>query len=70
MTVGSRSIALTFAVRSVGREVLPERIPNARVPNTLPVVLSIAEVARLIEAVDEVVCRTALATVPARARWR
>jgi integrase/recombinase XerD len=33
------------------------------VPKTLPVVLSVAEVARLIEAVDDVVCRTALATV-------
>ncbi len=48
---------------TLGREDLPERIPYARVPKTLPVVLSAAEVARLIEAVDDVVCRTALATV-------
>jgi site-specific recombinase XerD len=51
-----------YGVR-LGREDLPERIPYARVPKTLPVVLSAAEVARLIEAVDDVVCRTALATV-------
>jgi integrase/recombinase XerD len=48
---------------TLGREDLPERIPYARVPKTLPVVLSAAEVARLIEAVDDAVCRTALATV-------
>jgi site-specific recombinase XerD len=48
---------------TLGRKELPERIPYARVPKTLPVVLSAAEVARLIEAVDELVCRTALATV-------
>ena len=48
---------------TLGRADLPERIPYARVPKTLPVVLSVAEVARLIEAVDDVVCRTALATV-------
>jgi integrase/recombinase XerD len=48
---------------TLGRKELPERIPYARVPKTLPVVLSAAEVARLIEAVDDLVCRTALATV-------
>ncbi len=48
---------------TLGRADLPERIPYARVPKTLPVVLSVAEVARLIEAIDDVVCRTALATV-------
>ena len=48
---------------TLGRKDLPERIPYARVPKTLPVVLSTSEVARLIEAVDDVVCRTALATV-------
>ena len=47
----------------LGRKDLPERIPYARRPKTLPVVLSAAEVARLIEAVDDLVCRTALATV-------
>ena len=48
---------------TLGRKDLPERIPYARVPKTLPVVLSSAEVARLIEAVEDPVCRTALATV-------
>lgn len=48
---------------TLGRKDLPERIPYARKPKTLPVVLSAAEVARLIEAVDDLVCRTALATV-------
>jgi integrase/recombinase XerD len=48
---------------TLGRKELPERIPYARVPKTLPVVLSAAEVARLIEAVDDLICRTVLATV-------
>jgi site-specific recombinase XerD len=48
---------------TLGRKDLPERIPYARKPKTLPVVLSTAEVARLIEAVDDLVCRTMLATV-------
>lgn len=47
---------------TLGRNDLPERIPYARVPKTLPVVLSMTEVARLIEAVDDLVCRTALTT--------
>ena len=48
---------------TLGRTDLPERIPYARVPKTLPVVLSVAEVGRLIDAVEDVVCRTTLATV-------
>jgi integrase/recombinase XerD len=48
---------------TLGRKDLPERIPYARRPKTLPVVLSAAEVARMIEAVDAPICRTALATV-------
>jgi site-specific recombinase XerD len=48
---------------TLGRKDLPERIPYARRPKSLPVVLSAAEVARLIEAVEEPVFRTALATV-------
>ena len=32
-------------------------------PKTLPVVLSVAEVTRLIDAIEDPVCRTALATV-------
>jgi site-specific recombinase XerD len=48
---------------TLGRTDLPERIPYARIPKTLPIVLSTAEVTRFIEAVDDVVCRTALATV-------
>jgi integrase/recombinase XerD len=48
---------------TLGRKELPERIPYARRPKTLPVVLSVADVARLIEAVEDPVCRTALSTV-------
>ena len=48
---------------TLGRKDLPERIPYARVPKTLPVVLSVAEVTRLIDAIEDPVCRTALATV-------
>ena len=48
---------------TLGRKDLPPRIPYARRPKTLPVVLSVAEVGRLIEAVEDPVCRTALATV-------
>jgi site-specific recombinase XerD len=48
---------------TLGRKDLPERIPYARRPKTLPVVLSAAEVARMIETVDAPVYRTALATV-------
>ena len=48
---------------TLGRKELPERIPYARKPKTLPVVLSVADVARLIEAVDDLICRTALTTV-------
>ncbi len=48
---------------TLGRKDLPARIPYARRPKTLPVVLSVAEVGRLIEAVEDPVCRTALATV-------
>ena len=48
---------------TLGRKDLPERIPYARRPKSLPVVLSAAEVARLIEAVEDRVFRTALATV-------
>ena len=48
---------------TLGRKDLPRRIPYARKPKTLPVVLSAAEVVRLIEVVEDPVCRTALATV-------
>ena len=48
---------------TLDRKDLPERIPYARVPKTLPVVLSVAEVTRLIDAIEDPVCRTALATV-------
>lgn len=41
---------------------LPERIPYAREPRTLPTILSPAEVARLLEAVADFKCRIALAT--------
>jgi site-specific recombinase XerD len=48
---------------TLGRKELPELIPYARVPKTLPVVLSVDDVACLIEAVDGLICRTALTTV-------
>lgn len=48
---------------TLGRTDLPERIPYARVPKTLPHVLSAAEVARLLDAVEDPVCRAALTTV-------
>ena len=48
---------------TLGRKDLRVRIPYARVPKTLPVVLSVAEVTRLIEASEDPVCCTALATV-------
>jgi site-specific recombinase XerD len=41
---------------------LPDRIPYAREPRTLPTILSSAEVARLLEAVPDFKCRIALAT--------
>ena len=47
---------------TLGRDDLPERIPYARVPKTLPIVLSTTEVARFLEVVDNDVCRTALTT--------
>ena len=47
---------------TLGRKDLPERIPYARRPKSLPVVLSAGEVARLIEAVEDPVFK-ALATV-------
>lgn len=48
---------------TLGRKDLPERIPYARKPKTLPVVLSADEVARLLEAVEDLTCRIALTTV-------
>lgn len=48
---------------TLGRKDLPERIPYARVPKTLPIVLSTNEVARLLDAVEDLACRTALITV-------
>ena len=44
---------------TLGRPDLPERIPYARVPKTLPVVLSTSEVARFLDAVEDPVCRAA-----------
>ena len=45
---------------TLGRKDLPERIPYARVPKTLPVVLSVAEVTRLIDAIEDPVCRRSI----------
>ena len=47
---------------TLGRSDLPVRIPYARKAKTLPVVLGADTVGRLLEAVDELTCRVALAT--------
>ena len=47
---------------TLGRTDLPVRIPYARKAKSLPVVLGTGEVARLLEAVDDLTCRVALAT--------
>jgi integrase/recombinase XerD len=45
---------------TLGRPDLPERIPHAREPQKLPVVLSADEVVRFLEAVPSLKCRAAL----------
>ena len=52
-----------FYRTTLGRAEVVPMLPYGKKPKTLPVVLSAAEVARLIEAVDDLVCRTVLATV-------
>ncbi len=47
---------------TLGRADLPVRIPYARKAKTLPVVLGADTVGRLLEAVDDLTCRVALAT--------
>lgn len=47
---------------TLGQKDLPERIPYARVPKTLPVILSPEEVARFLEAVENRRDRVALTT--------
>src|SRR3954447_9282336 len=47
---------------TLGRPDLPERIPHAREPRKLPVVLSADEVVRFLEAVPSLKCRAALTT--------
>ena len=47
---------------TLGRTDLPVRIPYARKAKSLPVVLAADEVGRLLEAVDDLTCRVALAT--------
>jgi len=47
---------------TLGQDEVPERIPYARQPRTLPVVLSPDEVVRFLEAVSSLKCRTALTT--------
>lgn len=55
--------ALRFFFRvTLSRTDLPELIPYARVPKTLPVILSQQEVARFLEAVDGLRTRVALTT--------
>jgi integrase/recombinase XerD len=46
---------------TLGRADLPVRIPYARKAKTLPIVLAADEVGRLLEAVDDLTCRVALA---------
>jgi integrase/recombinase XerD len=48
---------------TLGHDVVPERIPYAREPRKLPVVLSADEVVQLLEAVPSLKSRIALATV-------
>jgi|Tabmets5t2r1_1033131.scaffolds.fasta_scaffold06942_1 integrase/recombinase XerD len=48
---------------TLGLEMIPERIPYAREPERLPIVLSPDEVVRLLEAVPHIRNRTALTTV-------
>ena len=47
---------------TLGRADLPSRIPYARKAKSLPVVLGADTVGRLLEAVDDLTCRVALAT--------
>ena len=47
---------------TLGNDVVPELIPYARTPKTLPVVLSADEVTRFLEAVSSLKCRVALTT--------
>src|SRR6476659_4043869 len=47
---------------TLGRPDLPERIPHAREPQKLPVVLGADEVVRFLEAVPSLKCRAALTT--------
>jgi len=47
---------------TLGQTDVPERIPYARKPRSLPVVLSQDEVVRFLEAVPSLKCRTALTT--------
>ena len=48
---------------TLGRDTIPERIPYAREPRKLPVVLSTGEVAHFLEAIPSLKSRTALTTV-------
>ena len=54
------SLRFFFAI-TLGRTDLPVRIPYARKAKTLPVVLAADEVARLLEAVEDLTCCVALA---------
>jgi integrase/recombinase XerD len=48
---------------TLGRDTIPERIPYAREPRKLPVVLSTDEVVHFLEAIPSLKSRTALTTV-------
>lgn len=47
---------------TLGDDIVPERIPYARTPKSLPVILSADEVKRFLEAVSSLKCRVALTT--------
>lgn len=47
---------------TLGEATIPERIPYARTPRKLPVILSADEVVRFLEAVSSLKCRAALTT--------
>jgi len=60
-TTGGSFVAQGYGV-TLGQDEVPERIPYARKPRTLPEVLSHDEVVRFLEAVSSLKCRIALTT--------
>src|SRR5205085_2442056 len=60
-SVGIRTLRFFYGV-TLGQAEIPERIPYAREPRKLPIVLSADEVVRFLEAVPSLKTRTALTT--------